>query len=227
MNDYLEKEYDKNENLKNIIIDHVFLSSLNNNYVGSFLFTYYDNIYNFDLINFYTKYDGKRITDSIIIGKNNLQVINIDDSYLDKFVDDIQIGYIICDPKNELYKKVNNNKNNKVYISNPLYLSDEYVSDINNSINLKSNERLNIYLKTYYTLVDYYYRLLDSSNFNISEIKRFFKYDLENSNDEVREMHCNALMDAMNRNTDELEDRFLDEEKIKLYTNIINKKSNN
>lgn len=227
MNDYLEKEYDKNENLKNIIVDHVFLSSLNNNYVGSFLFTYCDNIYNFDLINFYTKYDGKRITDSIIIGNNNLQVINIDDSYLDKFIDDIQIGYIICDPKNELHKKVNTNKNNKVYISNPLYLSDEYVSDINNSINLKSNERLNIYLKTYYTLVDYYYRLLDSSNFNISEIKRFFKYDLEKSNDELREMHCNALMDAMNRNTDKLEDRFLDEEKIKLYTNIINKKSNN
>lgn len=223
---YLENEFDKEHYLKNIIVDYVFLSSLNNNYIGSFIFPYLDNTYNFDLINFYKNYNGDAISESILIGENNLQIINFDDSMLEKFVSDIQCGYIVFDPKDILFNKVKKYKCDKIDISNILVVSNEYITDINTSIYLKNNERMNMYLKVYYSLVDYYYILLNSNQVNIAEIKRFFKNNSINMPYELKELHADALMDAMSRNNSNEEDRFFDEEKIKLYTNIINSKSN-
>ena len=220
MINYDNKNLDKNNYIKKLLSDYIYLSSLNNNLVGTYLFPYFDETNNFDIISFYNNLEeGNPIKSVFHIGDARVQIVNFNVSIIDNFKTDIRNEYILFDPTDKLNKL--SKKNMYICPTNMLGLSNEYIEDIINIVNEKRTNRLNNYLQVFYTLSEYYKILLINKNYemlqkNIGDI-------LSDAPENIQELHNEALMNALSQQTDE-PSRFLDDENIEIYKQITKKK---
>ena len=220
MIEYKNELIDSKNELNDLISDYVYLSSLNKNLECTFLFPYYDDTYNFDLIMFYRNLPcNNLISNKSYIGENRLQIVNFDLSLVKLFEQDIIKENIIFDPNDTLYKI--SKKNKSVNGSNNLSINEKYINKIKKNINEKQSNSLNRYLNIYYTLVDYYKILI--ANKNEDMIEKFYSKLLSSAPSHIVELHNEAIMCSLLKQ-EKNENRFLSDEDIKLYKKIINKK---
>ena len=215
---YDSKTMDPNNELNEVIGDYLYLSSLNSSMVGAFLYPYDSVTNNFDLLVFYKNLQNEYSNSSIVYVQNNrFKVVNFNESFINLFVSDIKKENILYEKDGILTSKV---KENIKYPSNMLELDIEYINSIKNNIKTRQEDKLTSYLKVFYTLVDYYKILIKNENYEM--LKYFFSNIMNGTNEQLKEIHNDALIQALSK-TGEEDSRFLSDENVKILRRIIDK----
>lgn len=204
---YEDKNSDK---VLSTLVDYIYLKKFDKELIGSFLFPYYSESKNFDIIQFYFE-DSDNVNDSkkpikgeIWIGENRIQFVDMDLSYIFKYADEIASCEILYDPYGMLHSIKAIAKQKKFETaSNQFTFNTSFMSKFETSSLMKSSKSgVEEYLEIYYSLVDYYFNCIVAfSNFNYKNFEDFMMNVLQQSGlivfkDDMN-LHTSALMEAI------------------------------